>query len=106
MNPTNISLALALLTLFGVVWKGATIAGEMNAGLSELRVAVMELREGLKQLQKIPLLEQRVGQIETIQTQMISRIATMWDKLFSLDKHIAIQTAVRRASSPDLSGEP
>ena len=31
-----VAVATLVLTLLGIVWKGATIAGEMHAGLAEL----------------------------------------------------------------------
>ena len=41
MTATEVGLAVAaatlLMTLLGIVWKGAVIAGEMHAGLAELR---------------------------------------------------------------------
>ena len=106
MTATEVGLAVAaatlLMTLLGIVWKGAVIAGEMHAGLAELRATVAELKEGLKQLAEVPLLKQRVEQLEHIlHSDVRGRLATVWDKLFSLDKRQAVQAA-RQGSSPDL----
>lgn len=108
MVATIVGLGIAvvslLLTLFGLVWKGAAIAGEMKAGLTELRAAVAELKDAIKLTARVPLLEQRVEQLEgVVLGDLSARMRTVWEKLFSLDKHTAItRERLRQISSPDI----
>ena len=106
MNAATIGLSVAVatlvLTLLGIVWKGATIAGEMHAGLAELRATVAELKDGLKQLAEVPVLRTRVSTLESVTTSLTSKVELMHSKIFSHDKHLAVHSA-RLKSSPDLS---
>ena len=108
MSPTSVGMLTAILalliTLFGIVWKGATIAGEMHAGLAELRATVAELKDGLKQLAEVPVLRRRVETLETVATATVSKVEDLWRKAFSTDKHLAVLQAQRSGSSPDLKG--
>ena len=99
-----VAVATLVLTLLGIVWKGATIAGEMHAGLAELRATVAELKEGLKQLAEVPVLRIRVTTLENITSTLTSKYEAVHLKLFSHDKHIAVHSErIRAGSSPDLT---
>lgn len=67
------------------------------------KLAKQELR--LERLEKIPVLERDVAALKEDLSEQRSRVATVWTKLFSHDKHIAVTRAQIRASSPDLSRE-
>ena len=52
MTSEHVGLAALLLTLAGILWKGGTLSGRIDAGLSELRAIIVELKAGLLEQQK------------------------------------------------------
>ncbi len=80
--------------------------GEMRKTIYDLQATVVELKAELGEMRKIPLLELRMGQMErVIEHDLAQKVADLWAKVFSMDKHFAVTQAVRRASSPDLGLE-
>lgn len=105
LDASQIALAAFLLTFLGIVWKGASISGEMRATLTDLRETIEELKGGLKQLAEVPLLRQRVEQLEhALHLEVKGRLQTIWERLFSLKEQVAV-TAARQGSSPDLGSQ-
>ncbi len=100
-----ISLCVTLLgALVTVVWRTAGLTSTMQAMITELRKTVEELREDLKQLKVIPLLEQRIATLEKLHDSLSHKVSSLWQKTFSLDRHVAVvQERQRPGSSPDLS---
>ena len=102
MNSTNVALGALVITLLGIVWRGATISGKMEQTLTQLQATIAKLEKGLEQLADLPLIKQRVEQLEhNVHQEVRGRLGTIWDKLFSLQTHVAVNEA-RRGSSPDI----
>lgn len=95
-TEAEIALAALLVTVlasaFGITWKVSAITAQMTQGLKQLGASVEKLEEGLVQLSKLPLIEQRVEQLEhVVKSDLAARVSTLWDKIFSLQTKIAVQ---------------
>ena len=91
-----------------IVYRGGQVVTEVRTALAELRVMIAELRAGMATLHDYPITVKRVEQLEDVHSTLASRVDTLWEKVFSLDKVRAVNEAVekekeRRASRPDLS---
>jgi hypothetical protein len=78
------------------------IEATFTAAVAELRKSVDELREGLKQIVKIPLLEQRVGMLEGT-VSGLSRGLASTDKFRAVAETEIEHVKRRLESSPDLA---
>jgi C4-dicarboxylate-specific signal transduction histidine kinase len=119
MSTAVLGLLIALATLcvsllgslIAVTWRAAahattqaTLTTTMQTMIAELKLAIENLREDLKQLKAIPLLEQRISTLEKLHDSLSHKVSSVWQKLFSHDRHIAVVAERQRpGSSPDLS---
>lgn len=96
-----ISICITLLgALVTIVWKAGSLVSTLTSALTELRATVAELKAGLEAIKDYPLIKQRVEQLEdVVHKSLTQRTDTLWQKVFSMDKHIAVRDA--RASRPD-----
>lgn len=107
MSPVAVFLAClaivvpAMLVILGSMRRLGLLEGTFTSALAELRKSVDELREGLKQITKIPEIERRLGVVEAAVSDVSKRVN-------STDKFKAVTTEQikqfeRERSSPDLS---
>jgi hypothetical protein len=97
MTSTEISLAALCVTVLG-----ALIATVFKASALSTRVemSINRLESKLGQIDMVPLVEQRLRQLEEhVHDEMKPKLANLWQKVFSHDKHIAVIT---RGSKPDM----
>ena len=108
-----LSLCITLLiALAGVIWKAATLLTELQKMIEGVKDSVLsikaEIAESAAARAEIPLLKQRVGVLEeVVQHEVKGRLSTIWDRLYSSDKHRAVvaqrvKAIERRASQPDI----
>lgn len=116
LNPIVVSLIGFCITLAGtlatVLWKGSAVITRLEKDLEHqtetfsqkfdaLNKAADKLESRFQTLESIPDIQRRVGQLESfLQGNVTSRIETLWLKIMSSDKHIA----VIEARSPTGSG--
>jgi hypothetical protein len=110
MNSTSITLLSICVTLLGclvaTVWKAAYLVRGMTDALGELRCGIAELKAGLEALKRVPLLEQRVEQLEKIVHDEVQlKLSALWTKVFSHDKHLAVMQC-RQQSQHDINLAP
>lgn len=94
-------LLAQLVFIAGILWKASSVITRLETALSSeredrarLEKMVATMNEGLKALAVIPLHEQRIHQLELIAGTTTSKVETMWRKIMSLDKHVAVQRAL------------
>ena len=87
------------------VKESATQRAESQAAVAALNSAVAEIKIAIAHLDKIPVMESQIKTVLDVVAGHGSRLETVWLKLFSHDKHIAVLRESRPGSSPDLSGE-
>ena len=108
MTSEHVGLAALLLTLAGILWKGGTLSGRIDAGLSELRAIIVELKAGLLEQQKntsrIVTLEKQYIQLRDEHTTQRQKLGVVYDKMFSLRERVAV--IVDRGSHHDLDTDP
>lgn len=87
-----IGISIALLgSLVVTVWRGGRLVQSLVSALAELKTAIAEMKISLVDLHKIPMIEQRVAQLEDIVSkQHSSKISVLWDKIMSLNTHVAV----------------
>lgn len=69
MLPTFVTIAVTLLgALIAAVWRFATLAASLSSMMATLQLDSRELREKLGALERMPLIEQRLGQLEKLQS--------------------------------------
>jgi hypothetical protein len=91
LGATEIALVGTTVTLIDTVWKASSLATQMTSAITELRASVAKIEIGLVQLAEIPLLKQRVELIESVVNRDVrEKLQTVWLKVFSHDKHIAV----------------
>jgi len=104
---TWVALGTFIVVLATILWQlSATLTGlrsertQMSAEITDMKRAIAELRAALERLDKIPLHELKIAQLEKVVDSQQKQIATLWHKVFSLDKHTAV---LRATSEHDLS---
>lgn len=102
-----VALATLVIGLATILWQlSATLTGlrsersQMSVEIGLMQKAIAELRAALERLDAVPLHEQRITQLEKMLDYQQKQVATLWTKVFSLDKHTAVLRAV---SEHDLS---
>lgn len=105
MSNAEVIIALAALcvTLLGsllvTVWKASSIVTRLETALLTVQGSIAHIEEGLSKLEKIPVHEVRIGQLERLVSSLAERVGELANKLQRLDKHFAIE---RAKSHPDL----
>lgn len=67
--PTFVTIAVTLLgALIAAVWRFATLAASLSSMMATLQMDSKELRSKLEALERMPLIEQRLGQLEKLQS--------------------------------------
>jgi len=104
---TWVGFATLVIALGTILWQlSATLTGlrqerkAMSEEITEMKEAISELRTALSRLDLVPLHDQRLTQLEKLIEAQQKQIATLWQKVFSIDRHVAV---VRAVSSHDLS---
>lgn len=110
MDHFWIPICVTLLgALVATVWKASAILTDVTKSLQEIRASIVKLEAAIAMIARVPLIEQRVAQLEELVRSLTqglgsqaTKIADLWAKVFSLDKHLAVQVAESRASRPDI----
>lgn len=111
LNWTAIAAVIAGIMLFASVtgagitmlWRGASMLTKMDLALESLHKTIAEMREAMKDLQKIPDHERRILTLEGLHHTMAGQIGVILQKLGLHSGEL--RSLVRRASSPDLEKE-
>lgn len=95
------ALLAQLIFIAGILWRASSVITKLETALQKeqedrgrLEKMVAAMNEGLRQLASIPLHEQRITQLETLLGSATQKVETMWTKIMSLDKHVAVQRAL------------
>jgi hypothetical protein len=97
-----IGLAAALIVPFiGALITVGIMIGSVRAMARELSTAVADWKKDREKLDKVPLTEQRVDQLEDVVAILSTKQETIWTKVFSHDKHLAVAEARRSRPSFD-----
>ena len=91
----------ALMVVIASVRKLGMLEGVVTSSITELRKSVEDLRDGLKQLTKIPELERRVTTLEDSVSKFREKLEST--AAFKAVTKEQIETFKREKSSPDLS---
>jgi hypothetical protein len=102
-----IGLSVTLLGgLIAVVWHTGRLSARLEAAIAELRSSLDKLSDGLKQIQRIPVLEKQVGVLERRCESCAARFDQIWDTIYTMKTRVAILDEARRpGSSSDLTRE-
>jgi predicted RNase H-like nuclease (RuvC/YqgF family) len=98
---TVLALAGLVVTLGTVLWRLSSTLTElrqerkqMHDEIGNMKEAIFGLRNAIEKVNAIPLHEQRIAQLETLLKAQQDQISTLWRKVFSIDRHVAVQRAV------------
>ena len=95
-----IGLSITLLgSLIVTVWRASALVTQLRLALEAVRSSITKIELGLSRLEMIPVHENRIGQLEQLVAHLGEKVETLWRKLFSVDKHVAV---LRHQSKPDL----
>jgi hypothetical protein len=104
MTTIELSLSGLCLTILGslmaAIWKAGSLATKIEIQIDHLTTTSARLEAGIESLKQLPLLTQRVEQLEKHVPEINGRVTTIWTKMFSHDKHLAV--IATRQSSPDI----
>ena len=91
MSEHLIELIGVLLTAAAVIWRGGVLVGKMQSMVDELKSAIRRWEEDRDKIAKIDVHDTELGNLKAAVTEQTSRMQAVWTKLFSHDKHIAVQ---------------
>lgn len=117
MNPQIITLICAVIAqaivIITVIWKAASTVTRLEITLDserkmreKLESMVSRMQMGLENLSAIPLQAMKIAQIETALSAATSRIRTIEEKVYSLDKFRAVTRAVSQHEINDTDPPP
>ena len=106
LNPTTQFLIGLCVTLLGgliaVVWHTGRLSQRLESAIEELRASLESMTDALKQLEKVPVLEQRIGMLEKIQDEIAKRLMCTCEIVAMLRTRAEIISETQRQSHPDL----
>ena len=96
-----------LIVIAGLIWKGSAVITELKEAIKHereartlLASALEKVQIGLAALNTVPLHELRIKTLEDALGATSHRLDSVWRKVFSLDRHVAV---VRAHSSHDIA---
>ena len=98
---TVFALAGLIVTLGTVLWRLSSTLTElrqerkqMHEEIGHMKEAIAGLRNAIEKVNTIPLHGQRIEQLEKLVQAQQEQLSTLWRKVFSIDRHVAVQRAV------------
>lgn len=95
-----------LLIIAGLIWRGSAVITELKEAIRHEREARELLSSALEKVQvalaalnAVPMHELRIKTLEDAVAGLAHRLDSVWRKVFSLDKHVAV---VRAHSGHDI----
>lgn len=95
-NETAVLLPICvtlLLALVATVWRASAMMSKLEAALDSVQKTIATMTAKLERLDAIPVHERRIIVLEDALRTATSRIDTVWRKMFSLDKRVAVARA-------------
>ena len=96
-----------VMAIGGLIWRLSSLLTQLSVErasmadeIKRMMVTIGELREAIKRIDQLPAHELRINQLESICSRQQEQISSMWKKLYSTDKHLAV---LRSHSEHDIS---
>jgi hypothetical protein len=83
--------------MLGVIWQIASLASKLTETIRQHREDIDSLRRGLESLGRIPIVEMRLSQMESIVTKMASMIPKMDGRMAVIESKVI---SIREMRSP------
>lgn len=107
MNTALAGFCLALLTtLIGVVWKAAKVVAKLEADREAAAKYREDLEKRLAELDEIPLLRQRVGDIHTWSQGITRAVAKVRERMSEVRGRLASSDDLAKALSESVDSDP
>jgi uncharacterized coiled-coil protein SlyX len=105
MEATLITVSVTLLlALMGAVWRMSALATTLASTIREHKDDLQELRAGLLDLKRLPILEQRMAHVEEVMAKMNSIFPKHGAAIEVLQSQVGSLRDMRAARGPYRSG--
>lgn len=112
MNYIAIAIATVpvVLALFTVVWKMSALASVLTETIRSHKEDLQEIRDGLKALKDMPIMQRDIEQLKDGQARMVSEFPKIDRRLYKVEYKLGITSSstgmrIPAPSKPDIEGD-